>query len=65
MNRGIFPPFQILREFAGDILPERFPMPLASPHVLALEQRYLKSHLLLEEIEKRGRVSVHWSRIVD
>jgi len=51
MDGGILPAFEVLGKLAGDVLPKWLPVLLAASYVLALKQRHLQAHLLLEDRE--------------
>src|SRR5581483_4738457 len=59
MRRGIVPALNVLAEFSADVLPQRSPLMLQAPHVLTLEEWYLKAQLLLKDVQKRRSVRVH------
>src|SRR6185503_10588509 len=51
--------FQPLGKLARDVFPKRSPLLFLIPHVLTLEERNLKPHLLFEQCQNGNRVGIH------
>jgi hypothetical protein len=49
MHRGVLSTFEVLRELAGDVLPEWLPLLLSLPDVLPLKEGYFEPQFLLKE----------------
>jgi hypothetical protein len=63
--RRVGVPVEMFGELPREVLPERLPLPLLVPHVLALEQRDLEPALRLEDGEERDGVGLHEGSVAE